>query len=34
MLQFLADAGGVRAYLEQIGLKEPEIERLRGRLRS
>ena len=34
MLKFLADAGGVRAYLAQIGLKEHVIERLRGRLRS
>jgi hypothetical protein len=33
MLKFLADSGGVRAYLAQIGLKEPEIERLRARLR-
>ncbi|HJX20839.1 MAG TPA: tyrosine-protein phosphatase, partial [Steroidobacteraceae bacterium] len=34
MLKFLADSGGVRAYLAQIGLKEPEIERLRARLRA
>ena len=34
MLQFLADAGGVRAYLAQIGLKENQIERLRARLRA
>ena len=34
MLKFLADAGGVRAYLAQIGLKEHVVERLRGRLRS
>ena len=33
MLQFLAAAGGVRAYLAHIGLQEGEIERLRGRLR-
>src|SRR6266853_1046596 len=33
MLQFLAAAGGVRAYLAHIGLQEDEIERLRGRLR-
>ena len=34
MLKFLADSGGVRAYLAQIGLKEDEIERLRARLRD
>ncbi len=34
MLKFLADAGGVRAYLGQIGLSEREIGRLRARLRS
>jgi len=34
MLQFLADAGGVRAYLTQIGLKEDQIARLRARLRA
>jgi protein-tyrosine phosphatase len=33
MLQFLAAAGGVRAYLAHIGLHEDEIGRLRGRLR-
>jgi len=32
--EFLADTGGVRAYLAQIGLREDEIERLRARLRS
>lgn len=34
MLSFLARAGGVRAYLTQIGLTEPEILRLRARLRD
>jgi len=34
MLSFLADEGGVRAYLAQIGLSAEEIIRLRGRLRS
>ncbi len=34
MLKFLADTGGVRAYLAQIGLQEFEIERLRARLRT
>jgi len=34
MLRFLADAGGVRAYLGQIGLTEREIGRLRARLRG
>jgi hypothetical protein len=34
MLKFLADTGGVRAYLAQIGLRKDEIERLRARLRS
>jgi protein-tyrosine phosphatase len=34
MLQFLAEAGGVRAYLAQIGLTRAEIERLRARLRG
>ncbi len=34
MLEFLEQAGGVRAYLEQIGLSGPEIERLRARLRD
>jgi protein-tyrosine phosphatase len=34
MLKFLADAGGVRAYLAQIGLTPEQIERLRARLRD
>ena len=34
MLTFLEVAGGVRAYLAQIGLSADEIERLRARLRS
>jgi hypothetical protein len=34
MLQFLAQAGGVRTYLAQIGLTRQEIERLRARLRG
>jgi protein-tyrosine phosphatase len=34
MLRFLEAAGGVRAYLAQIGLSAQEIERLRARLRS
>ena len=34
MLSFLARAGGVRAYLRQIGLTEAEIARLRARLRD
>jgi len=34
MLSFLAEAGGVRAYLTQIGLRPDEIERLRARLRD
>src|SRR5207302_9367098 len=34
MLRFLADAGGVRSYLGQIGLTEREIGRLRARLRG
>jgi protein-tyrosine phosphatase len=34
MLRFLTDAGGVRAYLGQIGLTEREIGRLRARLRD
>jgi protein-tyrosine phosphatase len=33
MLQFLERAGGVRAYLSQIGLQPAEIEQLRARLR-
>jgi protein-tyrosine phosphatase len=34
MLKFLAHAGGVRAYLREIGLTSHEIARLRSRLRS
>jgi protein-tyrosine phosphatase len=34
MLRFLTRAGGVRAYLGQIGLTEREIGRLRARLRD
>ena len=34
MLQFLESAGGAPAYLAQIGLTPPEIERLRARLRD
>jgi hypothetical protein len=34
MLGFLEAAGGVRAYLAQIGLSSREIRRLRARLRS
>jgi protein-tyrosine phosphatase len=34
MLRFLESAGGVRAYLAQIGLKPEEIARLRSRLRD
>jgi protein-tyrosine phosphatase len=34
MLRFLAQSGGVRAYLGQIGLGGDEIERLRARLRG
>ncbi|HYL72127.1 MAG TPA: tyrosine-protein phosphatase [Candidatus Dormibacteraeota bacterium] len=34
MLSFLVEAGGVRAYLAQIGLRPDEIERLRARLRD
>jgi len=34
MLKFLANAGGVRAYLGAIGLSTEEIGRLRARLRS
>ncbi len=33
MLKFLAEAGGVRVYLAQIGLSEEQIARLRARLR-
>ena len=34
MLRFLENAGGVRAYLAQIGLTPQEIARLRSRLRD
>jgi protein-tyrosine phosphatase len=34
MLKFLAHAGGVRAYLREIGLTSGEIARLRARLRD
>lgn len=34
MLKFLQNAGGVRAYLRDLGLTEPEIGALRARLRS
>ena len=34
MLSFLARAGGVRAYLAQIGLTETEMRQLRARLRG
>ena len=34
MLKFLAHAGGVRAYLREIGLTGEEIARLRARLRD
>ena len=34
MLRFLADAGGVTAYLRQIGLSGAQIARLRARLRE
>jgi len=34
MLGFLSAAGGVRAYLAQIGLAEQEIRQLRARLRA
>ncbi|MBV8308555.1 MAG: tyrosine-protein phosphatase [Gammaproteobacteria bacterium] len=34
MLEFLERSGGVRAYLEQIGLSAAEIVRLRARLRD
>jgi len=34
MLKFLADAGGVRAYLRDIGLTHEEVARLRARLRG
>jgi protein-tyrosine phosphatase len=34
MLEYLAAAGGIRAYLKMIGLSEIEIDRLRSRLRD
>jgi hypothetical protein len=34
MLKFLENAGGVRAYLHEIGLSEAQIRALRMRLRS
>ena len=34
MLSYLAAAGGVRAYLQEIGLSDEELERLRARLRD
>ena len=34
MLKFLSDAGGVRAYLGEIGLASEEITALRARLRE
>lgn len=34
MLAYLDRCGGVRAYLAEIGLADPEIERLRARLRD
>ncbi len=34
MLRFLARAGGIRAYLGQIGLTREQVERLRARLRD
>ena len=34
MLKFLAHAGGVRAYLQEIGLTRAQIAELRGRLRE
>jgi protein-tyrosine phosphatase len=34
MLEFLGRAGGVRAYLAQLGLTATDIERLRARLRG
>jgi protein-tyrosine phosphatase len=34
MLEYLADFGGARAYLEEIGLTHDEIARLRARLRD
>lgn len=34
MLSYLADLGGIRAYLENIGLTQGEVASLRARLRS
>jgi hypothetical protein len=34
MLGYLEREGGIRAYLQKIGLQRPEIERLRARLRD
>jgi protein-tyrosine phosphatase len=34
MLAFLEQAGGVQAYLRSIGLSQPEVARLRARLRD
>jgi protein-tyrosine phosphatase len=34
MLEYLQQAGGIRSYLEQIGLTEADILRLRARLRA
>jgi protein-tyrosine phosphatase len=34
MLQFLSNAGGIRAYLERLGLPRQEIAALRARLRN
>jgi len=34
MLRYLAGVGGIRAYLEQIGLHAAQIDRLRARLRE
>jgi protein-tyrosine phosphatase len=34
MLEFLEDAGGVRAYLAEIGVNEEQVRQLRARLRT
>jgi hypothetical protein len=34
MLTFLAQAGGVRGYLRQIGLTPAQVRQLRARLRD
>jgi hypothetical protein len=34
MLEFLSAAGGIRAYLERLGLQRQEIAALRARLRD